>query len=139
MQKYVVRFATAALLGIAVIVRAVGAADVTMLTGAAGYNHPLILPVVTQRAGPLVAEAQWTPKNNTRYVLTVRHLLMPNDPNSYDVFCQVYEPLTGAGSGQTVGHYHCDFPSAPAGYWSTEFRPITGKATATLTVTGETD
>jgi hypothetical protein len=77
------------------------AAD-SSITGTATYSHPLFL-VAEGVAGTATAHAMWEPKNGVRYGLTLKHLTDPSDPYSYDAICQVYEPLDGSGSGQTVG------------------------------------
>lgn len=115
------------------------AMETNTYTGTASYSHPFLVAFTTNRVGDVVANAQWTPKSGIRYVLTVKHLLDPNDPMSYDLICQVYEPLGGGGSGQTVGDYTCSFAGAPTGYWTAEFRPDKGKVGATISIAAETD
>lgn len=126
-------------LGLAVLIVALGALPVmaatTTSSGIARYNHPFLVPFTTETVGTVTVNAAWEPSGKTRYVLTVKHLRNPDDPFSYDQSCQVYEPQTGSGSGQTPGDYTCTFEDALTGYWTAEFRPLSGKVSVTLTVT----
>jgi hypothetical protein len=107
---------------------------------AATNGNPAVVNFVTNRPGDVMVNAQWTPKNGVRYVLTVKHLTDPADTFSYDHICSVYEPLDGSGSGQAVGDYTCSFVNGPTGYWTVEFRPLSGKVSSVvLSITAETD
>lgn len=132
-------FILAGLLGFCILPQSGRAMATTVITTTASYGQPLLYPFITSAVGDLAVSADWVPKPGTRYMLEVKHLTRPDDPFSYDMTCSVYEPLSGEGSGQTVGHYHCEFPSAPTGAWTVQFLPLKGKVGVTVTITGETD
>lgn len=114
-------------------------------SGTASYGQPYTIAFTTQTVGDLSVLANWAPKKGTRYVLDVKHLTNPSDTLSYDMLCSTYQNLSGnpqvdlVGPGitgdATLGAYSCSFANAPAGYWTVSFRPISGKASVTLSIT----
>lgn len=106
----------------------------TTVTGTARSGQPFTVAFTTESVGIVSVTATWDPSPKVRYVLTVKHLRDAADPFSYDLICQVYEPLDGSGSGQTPGNYTCSFDDAPTGAWTAEFKPLSGKVNVTLAI-----
>lgn len=115
-----------------------GVAMAETQSGTASNGQPLTVSFTTDAAGTVTVNAQWQPKGNARYSLSVNHLADPNDPFSTDQACQVYDTQAGSvhyglyGSGER-GDWTCTIPDGLAGYWTAEFRPLSGKTDVTLT------
>lgn len=122
-----------AVMAVLAIVASASASTATY-SGSTSNGQPFDVAFTTSVVGTVTVEAKWQPKGKTRYVLTVKHLVDPSDTFSYDQICQVYEPLDGSGSGQSIGDYTCHFSIGEAGYWTAEFRPLSGKTFVTLVV-----
>lgn len=118
-----------------VLATSAAASITTSYSGTASWGQPFAISFTTDSVGPVSVNASWVPKKGARYVLTVKHLVDPADTYSYDQICQVYEPLNGSGSGQTVGDYTCQFANGNPGFWTAEFRPLSGKVSVVLQVT----
>lgn len=124
---------------LAVFVLTVWATEIRTYTGSATAQHPFHVSFTTLHDGDVTANAQWVPKNGQAYVLHLKRLADPNDPFSYTHLCQVYTEQTNPAP-PPPGNWTCSIADGPAGFWTVDFRPTSGKVSnVVVTVTAETD
>lgn len=117
----------------------VWATEITTYSGSATAQHPFHVSFTTLRDGDVTANVQWVPKNGQQYVLHLKRLANPNDTFSYTHICIVDSTQTNP-SAPPPGNWTCTEPNGPAGFWTVDFRPTSGKVSNVLvTVTAETD
>ena len=115
------------------------ATEISTFSGSASSNNPFHVAFTTYRDGNVTARAQWVPKNGQEYVLHLKRLADPNDTFSYTHICQVYTAQTNPAP-PPPGDWACTIPNGPAGFWTVDFRPTSGKVSnVVVTVTAETD
>lgn len=115
------------------------ATEISTSSGSATSNNPFHVAFTTHRDGTVTARAQWVPKNGQEYVLHLKRLADPADTFSYTHICQVYTAQTNPFP-PPAGDWVCSIPDGPAGFWTVDFRPTSGKVNnVVVTVTAETD
>lgn len=130
---------TTALFIIIVFALTVWATEISIVSGSATSNNPFHVAFTTHRDGNVTARAQWVLKNGQEYVLHLKRLADPNDTFSYTHLCQVYTAQTNPVP-PPPGDWVCTIPNGPAGFWTVDFRPTSGKVSnVVVTVTAETD
>lgn len=130
---------TLALFCLAVFALTVWATEIRTYTGSATNQHPFHVSFTTLRDGDVTVNAQWVPKNGQNHVLHLKRLADPNDTFSYTHLCQVYTEQTNPAP-PPPGNWTCSIANGPAGFWTVDFRPTSGKVgNVVVTVTAETD
>lgn len=124
---------------VSVLALSVWATEISTFSGSATSNSPFHVAFTTHRDGTVTARAQWVPKNGQEYVLHLKRLADPNDTFSYTHICQVYTAQTNPAP-PTAGDWVCTIPDGPAGFYTVDFRPTSGKVNnVVVTVIAETD
>lgn len=122
-----------------VLALTVWATEIRTYTGSGSNQHPFHVAFTTLRDGDVTANVQWVPRNGQEYVLHLKRLADPNDTFSYTHICIVDTTQTNPPA-PLPGNWTCTVPSGPAGFWTVDFRPTSGKTSNILvTVTAETD
>lgn len=117
----------------------VWATEIRTFSGSATAQHPFHVLITTLRDGDVTANAQWVPKNGQQYVLHLKRLTDPNDPFSYTHICIVDSTQTNPPA-PPPGNWTCTEPNGPAGFWTVDFRPTSGKVgNVVVTTIAETD
>lgn len=128
-MRYIVAAAAALLIASSAL------ASSSVITGSASWGQPLTHAFVTESVGTVTVNVTYSSKRSQTAGLTVKHLLDPNDPYSYDLYCLASDRPTAVANPQPSGNFTCSFTDAPAGHWTAEFWPVSGgKVQATMTV-----
>lgn len=124
---------------IIILALVVWATEIRTFTGSATNQHPFHVLITTLRDGTVTANAQWVPKNGQEYVMFLKRLTDPNDPFSYTHICIVDSVQTNPPA-PPPGNWTCSIANGPAGFWTVDFRPVSGKVSnVVVTTTAETD
>lgn len=107
----------------------------TTVTGTASSNRPLSTTFTTNRDGTVSVHATWAPRSGVEYVLRV---WSTDAGNSAGCSIGVYSTKGEPAPTPPAGDWTCSFTGV-AGHYYADFRPVSGKVSASLAVTAETD